>query len=63
MALQAVMVLSDFTHWILLQICSSDGPQADTWIHVLPELPATTNGLFSLVILANNVNKLECAQT
>jgi hypothetical protein len=60
MALQAVMVLSDLTHWIPHKCFSSDGPQANTWIHVLTELTATTKGLFSLVILAN---KLKCART
>jgi hypothetical protein len=60
MALQAVMVLSDLTHWILHEICSSDGPWADTYFYVLIELRATTNWLFSLDILPY---KSMCAPT
>jgi hypothetical protein len=45
MALQAVMVLSDLTHWILLEICSSDGPWADTYFYVLIELSMSHNKL------------------
>ena len=60
MALQAVMVLSDLTHWILHEICSSDGPWADTYFCVLIELRATTNWLFLLVILPY---KSMCAPT
>ena len=48
MALQAAMVLSDLTHWILHEISSSDGPWANTYFYVLIELRATTNWLFSL---------------
>ena len=61
MALQAAMVLSDLTHWILHKISSSDGPWADTYLfYVLIELRATTHLLFLLLILPY---KSMCAPT
>ena len=45
MAHTAAMVLRDLTHWILHEICSSDGPWADTYFYVLIELSMSHNKL------------------
>ena len=57
MAPMAAMVLSDLTHWILHEICSSDGPWAGTYFYVLIEPWATTHWLFSLVIFSLQIDE------